>query len=155
MTVVRKFYPNVRLKSMVGGPDGVRCEELIDRATENLEEIRDNCLAGIDNLIERIHALVQSWDQSRLEDCHVLANEIFALAGTLSLDELSKAAYSLCSLLDSFERKAIPVAAIRVHVDTMRALRRREIASNRHLRTATLAELTSLVQRLTGKTRDV
>lgn len=151
MTAIRKFFPEVRLKAMVDDPRGARCEDMLERAAENIESVRDDCLAGIDSQIEQIHELVQRANALSFGDVHRLANDIFALAGALGLDELSQAAYSLCALLDRSDPQAIPPAAIRVHVDTMRALRRREIASNGQLRKATLAELRALVARLTAR----
>lgn len=149
MTKVRKFFPEVRLKAMANDPNGRRCTDLVERALENVELVRDDCLGGVDDQIQRIHDLVQNLDAASLRQVHALANDIFALAGAFGLDELSQAAYSLCALLDNCTG-VTPAAAIRVHVEAMRALRRQEIASNRHLRAATLTELRTLVERLTS-----
>jgi hypothetical protein len=61
---------------------------------------------------------------------------------------LSAAAHSLCSLLSVAKYDQIPAAAVRVHVDSMRALRRPEIAGNESLRRAVLQELRGLSARL-------
>ena len=150
MTVKRSFYPEVRLKRLVGEAGGMRAADAVEQAALRLEDIRESCLAAIDAKIELVHGLAKVVDESGRARCYCISNEIFAEAGSFGLPELSEAAHSLCVLLSATERRAAPEAAIRVHVDAMRALRRPEIAGNKMLRAAVLKELQTLTARLAG-----
>lgn len=147
---MRKFYPEVRLRRLLKESGGSRREDMIDRAAERLEEIRAKCLTAIDAKVERVSGLALSTSDEGIELCYDLSNEIFAEAGTFDLTELSAAAHSLCSLLSAGNA---PAGAIRVHVDAMRALRRPEIAGNKHMRAAVLAELRGLVDRIRERSK--
>src|SRR5215813_3905479 len=91
---------------MVGDPRGQRCGDVLERAAERVEEIRETCVAGLDEKIERIHELSQSGDEAVVAQCYDVSNEIFAIAGAFELEELSGAAHSLCVLLASACRGA-------------------------------------------------
>lgn len=151
MTAVRKFYPKVRLRQMFGVADGVRVGDAIERANLALEDIRDKCIAAIDDKVERAALLADSSapeDRATLFD---LSNEIFSEAGTFGLNELSAVAHSLCRLLGANE--TAPKAAVCVHTDSLRALRRPAIAGNKMLRAAVLKELEALGSRLAQQAR--
>jgi hypothetical protein len=148
MSVVRRFYPEVRLKKMLGEAGGLRAGQALAAATERLEEIREDCLQAVDDKIAGIAVLAREGGAENLERCYYVANEIYAEAGAFGLLELSAAAHSLCSLLSA--PQAASAAAIKVHVDTMRALRSAEMANNGPLRTAVLNELKALTARLTA-----
>lgn len=149
MTVVRKFQPEVRLKKLLDEAGGIRVQEALDRADKGIEDIREHCLNGIDQKIERIAELIAG-GQGEYERCYVLSNEIFAEAGTFGLAELSVAAHSLCSLLSAQDRSRVPVSAVRVHIDSMRALRTPAVAENKAMRGAVLAELRKLTTRISA-----
>ena len=141
MSVVRKFYPEVRLRRMFNAPDGLRASDAIERAAEKLEEIRDKCLTAIDDKLCRLSDLSNDVELNR-SICYTLSNEIFAEAGTFGLNEMSDVAHSLCTLLTAPE--SVPKAVLNVHLDALRALRRPAIAGNKMLRAAVLNELRGL-----------
>ncbi len=145
---VRKFYPEVRLKRLLAGPGGIRTQDALDCADRGLEGIRAHCLDAIDAKIEKIMNLAKSGEPGSLRECYTLSNEVFGEAGAFQLDELSAAAHSLCSLTSDSASDNIPIKAIIVHVDAMRALRTPALADNRDLRRAVLAELRGLVSRV-------
>lgn len=146
--VVRRFYPEVRLKRLLSGVGGIRTQDALDDAERGLEGIRGHCLDAIDAKIEQIMHLAKSGAPGSVRECYTLSNEVFAEAGAFQLDELSAAAHSLCSLTSDPDSDNIPIKAIIVHVDAMRALRTPALADNRDLRRAVLAELRGLVARV-------
>jgi len=88
--------------------------------------------------------------EAGLEECYVASNEIFAEAGVFGLSELSAVAHSLCTLLSVPDRTKVPAAAVKVHVDAMRALRTPTVEQNETMRQAVLAELQSLARRFSS-----
>lgn len=147
MTQVKHFFPKVRLRTLLLEPGGMKRSDMLERAAMCMEEVRGSCLKAIDDKVEEVLRLSRSPSDHALARCYDLSNEIFAEAGAFGLGEVSSAAHSLCCLLGE-ECNRAPAAAIRVHVDAMRALRRPEIASNKRLRTAVLLELRGLVDHL-------
>lgn len=146
MSVVRTFFPEVRLKRLMSEPGGIRASEALRRAEAGLESIRDVCLAALDLKIEALAALPDQLDS--LEAAYRLANEIFAEAGTFDLNELSAAAYNLCqALAPRMPAGPFPPEVVRVHVQSMRALRTPGAATNQALRSAILMELQKLAQK--------
>lgn len=128
MSRVRKYRPDVRLQSLLKRPGGLTVEEALANAERRLESLRGQCTDAVDAKIEVIAGLAVA-DGYDVAAIYALADEIFALAGTFGMSHVSRAAYSLCALLSSDEgaRKS---AAIRVHVEALRALRNPEVASD-------------------------
>jgi hypothetical protein len=148
MSVFRTFSPEVRLKRLLSASGGTRVSDALEQADRQLDQIRAACLAGVDAKIERMFELSQERSEIALEQCYVQSNEIFAEAGVFGLLELSAAALSLCSLLSGQDRaKKVPAAAIRVHIDAMRALRTPQVEGNDAMRQAVLSELEALARR--------
>lgn len=144
---VRYFHPEVRLKKLLAEAGGVRAGVALERAAAGLQSIREDCLAAVDGKIGRLTELIASEEQDRFAMSYPLANEIFAEAGAFELHELSAVALSLCALLAAPDVARIPIKAITVHVDAMRALRKPEIAGSAALRKAVLGELQALAVR--------
>lgn len=148
MTVVRSFNPEIRLKKMLAAPGGVTAAQAIERATGNLESIRETCVSAIDEKIEQLMALAQSQGVGRLDAIYRVSNEVFAEAGAFGLAELSAAAHSLCSLLAVADQAKVPLAAIVVHIDSMRLLRKPDMAGDAAARGSVLASLRGMTKRL-------
>ncbi len=151
MTIVRKFTPDVRLEKMLAEPGGVSVARALERATGNLETIRETCVAAIDAKVEQMAMLAQSQGQGRLDAIYRVSNQVFGEAGTFGLAELSVAAHSLCSLLSTADQAKVPLAAISVHLDAMRLLRRPEIVGDAAARGAVLAGLRGMTKRLVAQ----
>ncbi len=149
MSVVRKFMPEVRLKSLLGEPGGLTAQAALGRAADNLESIRETCLAAIDAKIELLTHAASVQSAENMKRIYRISNEVFAEAGAFELDELSAIAHSLCSLVVAAEHAKVPHAAIAVHVDAMRALRHAQVAPNKAARGAVLAGLRGLTARIT------
>jgi chemotaxis protein histidine kinase CheA len=150
MTVVRTFYPDVRLKKILRESGGTTAEQAVRAATKNLESIREQCMAAIDEKIEEILALVSSDDENRFDTIYARANEVFGEAGAFGLNELSQAAHSLCSLLAQSPEEKRRVVAVKLHVDSMRALRHPGMAGDEKARAAVLAALRQLTAKVTA-----
>lgn len=128
MSRIRKYRPDVRLRSLLNRPGGVSIEQALSEAARGIETLRVQCIGAVDAKIEEIAAAALD-DTYCVPAVYALADEIFVLAGTFGLSDVSRAAYSLCALLSSDEgaRKA---AAVHVHVDALRALRNPVVASD-------------------------
>ncbi len=148
MTVVRRFYPDVRLKQLLAEPGGISVGEAIERANRCVESIRGDCLAAVDRKLSSIMALSHAGPGEAGEDIYRLANEIYSEAGVFGLTELSRAAHSLCQLMSSVDEGAWPKEAIAVHINAMRALRRPDVAGDDQARSAVLKGLRSVVNRM-------
>jgi hypothetical protein len=148
MTEVRKFHPEVRLKKLLAEQGGVTAKVALERATENVESVRDVSMRAIDEKIETLTQLSNSDDPERMKKLYRVANEIFAESGTFGLAELSVAAHSLCSLLSTAEGARATPQAVAVHVSAMRALRKPEMAGDKAARGAVLAGLRGLTAKL-------
>lgn len=151
MSVIRKFHPEVRLKKLLAEPGGITVGVALERAGQNLETIKDECLRSIGDKVEQIHALSQVGDEPAFAACYRLSNEIFAEAGAFDLADLSEAAHSLCSLLSLPERSARTRAAIALHVDAMRLLRAPETAGHPALRKAVMEQLRTLTAKVANR----
>lgn len=138
MTVVKKFYPKVRLRELMAAPGGVKVSEALSHAQANLDQARGGYLEAIDAQIAEISA--PDIDPGLL---YQLSNELFGAAGLLELDELSAVARSLCVLLT--EAAAPSREAVQVHINTMRALRMPALESDKAAREAILDGLSAVV----------
>lgn len=153
MTVsVRTFYPEVRLKKLMREAGGVTVDQALKDAEKNLDAIRDQCLEAVDRKIEEMASLISSQTAGRFDTIYCRANEVFGEAGAFGLIELSAAAHSLCSLLSQSPDNDRRAKAVKVHVETMRALRHPGIEGNGAARAQVLQGLRQLTQKLSQQT---
>lgn len=135
---------------MLAEAGGMTAGQAIDRANDGLESIREDCLAAVDGKLSQLSTLLAANGEGRGIAMYKCANEVFAEAGVFGLAELSAAAHSLCSLLANVDEAKLPRAAIQVHIDAMRALRRPDVAGNTEARAAVLSGLRGLAKRQAG-----
>lgn len=148
MSVVRRFRPENRLAKMLDTPGGVSIGVALSKASAALESIRESCMQALDQkLVVLANMAARPESAARDETMYLIANEIFSESGSFGLSELSAAAYSLCTLLDSAERTSTRAATIRVHIDSMRALRHPDLAGDQAARAAVLQGLRDLTAR--------
>jgi hypothetical protein len=104
------------------------------RADERIESIRDQCVDALDEKIEVMNRI--AFAGAAPGQTYVLASEIFSLAATFDLVELSQAASSLCDVLD--QAQAAPDMAqsgpafgdaVNVHVAALRTLRGSDLST--------------------------
>jgi hypothetical protein len=128
MTNARIFRRENRLASLLRKPGGLTVEEALKRAERHLEAVREKSVSALDGMIEEVAQIAASKDADKLTIVKSHANEIFSLAGTFQLKELSEAANSLHELLIyGPQGEATPWSSIGVHVDALRSLRRPEM----------------------------
>lgn len=142
----RVFDPRPNLKRLMAAPGGLSLETALRRAEAGLESVRGAVLSGLDAKIAQITEFSLSDVPDRADRMYHLANEIFSEAGAFDLVELSAAAHSFCALLCVSEGSRAP-AAIRVHVDALRALRSPEVEANPAQRAAVLQGLRAVSER--------
>ena len=121
-----KFIPyQNRLSKLIKLPGGKRIEEAIAAADENLEAIRPPCLEALDEHIARIVALSNGAPSpAAFDDIYEQSNHIVGLGGVFGLGDLSRAAYSLCDLVDRARDHGGPDRqALLVHVNSLKLLR--------------------------------
>lgn len=143
---MRKFRPALKLTRTLAEPGGIDTSRAITQAQRGLDSVRAYCLTAIDEKIESIALLAAGQDANHAAEIYDLANQIFGEAGAFGLLELSEAAHSLCSLL-SCANGARSAAAISVHVNALRRLRRADIGADMDARSAVLTGLRAVTAR--------
>lgn len=109
-------------------PGGVRVEDAMAQAAENLQTIQAECLVALDAQLGELERLCAEGgaapaDEVKLEIYRV-SNDIVAVAGVFSLAELGAAAFSLCELVDRLRSGGRwSQAAVGVHLSAFRLLR--------------------------------
>ena len=126
-SVMRVPWEN-RLSKIVKDPGGVRVVDALEQASKNLESIRGDCIAAVDEHlaeIARVHR--EAGDHPTVEQktlIYQLGNDIYGMAGLFGLNQLGEAAFSLCELADRMrasEKWSAP--AIEVHLAALRLFR--------------------------------
>jgi hypothetical protein len=119
-----KFIPYTnRLSKLIKTPGGKRVEDALSAAEENLQQIAPPCLEAIDehiaNIVVMAAATPGSWN-----DMYEQSNKVVGLGGVFGLGDLSRAAYSLCELIDRTRDRGGPDAqALKVHINSLKLLR--------------------------------
>lgn len=155
MSAFITFQPVRRLARLMRQPGGMSVALALQAADERLETVRESCMDGIDVNIEALANLVSADGAGDLATLYHGASEVFAMAGTFQLSELSDAAGSLCELIDNHNEIAAEVSdssweSARVHVNALRTLRRPELSGDQATRRAVLAGLRRLTAQAKG-----
>jgi hypothetical protein len=128
--VVRHIPVANRLAKLIHIPGGKRLSEAIADAQANVGAIKPDCVQAIDEALAEVTLLMKpasSPDASTLERLYDLGNHINGMAGHFGLEDMGKAAYSLCELIDaSQENGGAERSAIMVHVESLMLLRQPE-----------------------------
>ena len=115
------------LGKMLQRPGGILASDAWRKADENLETIRDDCLATIDRRlaeIEQLHRSRSDRPSDNASRLHAAAYEIKTLAGVFGHGALGEGAGSLSELVERMtDAGGWNVAAIDVHVHALRRLR--------------------------------
>jgi hypothetical protein len=148
MSQVRFSYPENRMKKLLEEPGGLTARDALGRAHQNIGMIRPQILAEVDRNIVEINkaaakAALDATDMSARRDLYTCGNVIVGLAGSCGLDEVGKAAFSLCELVDRYGTDRWDAAYVAVHLSAITALR--EGAGTPQSRVATLEGLSQVV----------
>ena len=122
-------YENRLAKSIVS-KGGMSAAEALSAAQKAVNEVREPTIAEIDANLREINVLgegmkaANAFDEEALQKMYVCANRVVAMGGVFGLDELGKAAYSLCELVSRFQTlERFQWSMIQVHLDGLRLLR--------------------------------
>jgi hypothetical protein len=145
--------PDVRIRKMVNRSEGVRINDAVKRAEQNIQNYK---ATGVANMDEKIEQLVEICARMRVESTaaderkvYLLSNDIFDAAGMFGEPELSEAAYSLCELIGNrSETHPLSWEAVNVHISSMRLLRQSSSASDSATRQAVLEGLRKVTARV-------
>jgi hypothetical protein len=149
MSSVRIFRKENRLAKKLRAPGGITVDEALKRADQRLETVREKSLVALDSKIDAIARVAANRNIDDAVDAAACAGEVFSLAGTFQLHELSQAAGSLHNLLlYGPQGEATPWDAILVHVNALRTLRRPELSGDLAARTAVVQGLRRVSERL-------
>jgi hypothetical protein len=158
VTAVKIYNAELRLTKLLKSPGGKMISEQLAAAEQRLERVRESCVAALDERIEALSAAASRPDGAR--GTYAIASEIYGLAGTFNLEDMARAAGSLCDLLAACgaDEAAAPESpppallpqAIQVHVEAMRTLRRPELSGDPQARAALLQGLARVVARVGG-----
>jgi hypothetical protein len=156
MTPVKKtFQVENRLARAMDAPGGITVADALARAAHNIELVRGECLAALDEKIAEIDAVVarERFTANDMTRVYVLANQILGEAGVFGLTELSEAGRSLCELTANWSEGGIPVEPMQVHVAAMKSLRHPDVAGAPAMRQALLGGLRAVTAKLSAQAR--
>lgn len=126
---VRKFLPENKLAKVLDDPNGLLFGHAVQRAAANIEGVRDLHIAALekklDELSLRAAAAAGSREPEQVVELYRLAREILSDAGAYKLNDISRAAHSLCELLAAAQTRKQLWAGIAVHVDAIALLRKK------------------------------
>lgn len=128
MGVVTWIRKKPRLSSIVDQAGGMSARSAIKAADELLEPMRDEGRRRVEAAIvtlEQTAAASPSLERAELlRALYVQATAVLDAAGPFGLDDLCRAAFSLCELVDRYSRLETPVdrRAVDVHVQALRLL---------------------------------
>jgi hypothetical protein len=131
------FFPQARLGRMIAAPGGISVASALERATAQIEEMRDrsaDLMADKVRLIEGIAAALVDGDR---DDVFRASNDLLGEAGVFGWRELSEVAKSLCKLLDK-PGTELASPLVRLHIQTLKALVSPELAGDAPARKAVL-----------------
>lgn len=124
---VRFVFPKPRLAKLLQQPGGVPVAEALERAQNNLEDIRPTCMAELQALLElteaRFEAMGEDFDEAGLTELYAIAVRGIGGGEVCGTPGVDAALTSFCDLLDSLRTSGrTDRAAIGVHVQAWRVL---------------------------------
>lgn len=127
MTTVRFVFPKPRLAQLLRTPGGLPVAEALERAQNNLEELKPTCMAELQALLElaqaRLDEMGETLDDAGMADLYAIAVRGIGGGEVCERPSVDVALTSLCDLLDRLRtRGAYDRAAIAVHVQSWRLL---------------------------------
>lgn len=128
MSAVMRVPWENRLAKMIREPGGVKLNEAVRQAEENLKSVQDSCLEALDGYLAEIERLHREGGAKPSEaakaSIYQLANDIHGMAGVFGLGDLGRAAFSLCELVDRLcAAGRWNAASVEVHLSALRLLR--------------------------------
>lgn len=127
MSTVRFMFPKVRLAELIRQPGGLTVADALERAQENLEEIRPTCLAEMLALLElaeqTFERLGEAFDEAGISEVYGVAVRGIGAGVVCGVPATDEALTSLCDLLDHLKTsRRFDREAVAVHVRAWRLL---------------------------------
>ncbi len=124
---VRFVFPKPRLAALLRKPGGPPAVEALEAASQNLQELRGDCLADLEEVLGKIEAqfavFPSTFDDHAATELYTLCRGSLGVAGAVGMDAIDTALSSLCTLLDNLRiRRIANVEAVGVHVRSLRVL---------------------------------
>ena len=120
------------LSDFLNRSDGIDTEQALDRAALHLESMRGKIERGLDDNVAAIGAMFDgdAGDlRAQAQTLYTLADGILSVAAMFQRKTLGDIAFSLCDLLQVFERARIwDNSAIRAHYEAMRLVQAKPLA---------------------------
>ncbi|MDO9223183.1 MAG: chemotaxis protein CheE [Caulobacter sp.] len=126
MTVVTWFRKRPRLASLIDSSGGMTVIKALRSAEANTAPLREEALAAVDGILTDLEALTAVRPDEPAADLarvYVLSASLLDVAGPFGLEDMCKAAYSLCDLVDRQTRAGrCDMPPVQVHVASLRVL---------------------------------
>lgn len=127
MSAVRFVFPKPRLAQLLKTPGGLPVAEALERAQNNLEEIRPTCLAELQALLElaqaRFDAVADGDGPEAVSELYAIAVRGIGGGEVVKIPAIDSALTSLCDLLDHLRTQGrFDHEAIAVHLQAWRLL---------------------------------
>lgn len=124
---VRFVFPKPRLAALMRKAGGKPVAEALEAASENLRELRGDCLADLEDVLAKIEAkfavFPATFDDAATTELYDLCCSSLGVAGAVGMDAIDTAMGSLCTLLDNLRiRRISNLEAVGVHVRSLRVL---------------------------------
>lgn len=140
---------------MLAAPGGISAKQALASASIELEAVRDQTMAAVDEKLDRMSAWLKAPHDEEFDSAvHRLSNDVMNEGGAFGLTELANAAHSLCVFLDSGIRTPSRLKIIGVHLDAMRALRQPAVSGDASARAAVQRGLHDVVRRFAADDAD-
>ena len=128
MSAIKYSKPPNRLDAALSSARPLLAQRAIERATQNLAHLGDECAAYVDQLLGSLRELFDLYVVDRradaLADMYQLSLRFIGAASLAGCADLEVAAKSLCDVIDGMlERGETEPEPIRVHIEAMRMLR--------------------------------
>ena len=148
---LKRYVAQTRLSVLAARPGGKSRDQAVADAERSIESIRGACMAGIEEQICELEALVAGCQDpmARLARFARLADRLVSLSGTFGLDNLADAGKRLCDMACAFQGRGIyQPAPIAVCVFVIRLFAPSGAALSPRQASAVLGELTRLLRHL-------
>jgi hypothetical protein len=127
VSAVRFVFPKPRLAQLLKMPGGLPVAEALERAQNNLEDIRPTCLAELQALLElaqaRLEAIEAGGEEAGVTELYAIAVRGIGGGEVVQIPAVDAALTSLCDLLDNLRTQGrFDKAAIAVHLQSWRLL---------------------------------
>lgn len=151
MAVVTWFMKKPRLSKLIDSAGGGTVISALRAAEENTLTLRDEAFGTVDAILNDLESLMAAAPEDPadwLGRVYALSSSLLDVSGPCGLEDMCKAAYSLCDLTDrQKQRGGCELAPVQVHVASLKLLR--QLNESAQARQQVLAGLEKILARET------